>query len=81
MKLLQDILPRYAAHVEKYPNTLLIKFFGLHRVKPVTGSKAGPALISVSGACSLIGTVSLHDRKSASGVCMVGVMQLLPGKV
>ena len=81
MKLLQDILPRYAAHVEKYPNTLLIKFFGLHRVKPATGSKAGPALNSETGACSLEGTISIHDRNSASGVGKVGVKQLLPGQV
>lgn len=39
MKLLMELLPRYHDHVYKHPHTLLVKFFGLHRVKPVNGSK------------------------------------------
>eukprot|EP00884_Botryococcus_braunii_P012486 jgi/Botrbrau1/21238/Bobra.39_2s0036.1 len=39
MKLLMELLPRYHDHVYKHPHTLLVKFFGLHRVKPVSGSK------------------------------------------
>ena len=39
VELLLKLLPRYYAHVERYPHTLLIKFFGLHRVKPATGGK------------------------------------------
>ena len=39
VKLLLDLLPRYYEHVEKHPHTLLIKFYGLHRVVPLNGSK------------------------------------------
>lgn len=39
MKLLMDLLPRYHEHVDDHPHTLLVKFFGLHRVKPNNGSK------------------------------------------
>ena len=44
MELLLKLLPRYYAHVERYPHTLLIKFFGLHRVKPATGGKVGTVM-------------------------------------
>ena len=39
VKLLLELLPKYYAHVERYPHTLLIKFYGLHRVVPLNGSK------------------------------------------
>lgn len=39
VKLLLALLPKYAAHVAKYPHTLLIKFYGLHRVRPLKGAK------------------------------------------
>ena len=41
VKLLLALLPKYAAHVAKYPHTLLIKFYGLHRVRPLKGAKVG----------------------------------------
>ena len=41
MKLLLELLPRYCEHVEKHPHTLLIKFYGLHRVRPLKGAKVG----------------------------------------
>ena len=44
VKLLLELLPKYLAHVEKHPHTLLVKFFGLYRVVPESGSKVGPHL-------------------------------------
>lgn len=41
VKLLLELLPKYVAHVEKHPHTLLVKFFGLYRVLPENGSKVG----------------------------------------
>lgn len=38
-KLLRKILRDYYAHIEKYPNTLLSQFYGLHRVKIPYGRK------------------------------------------
>ncbi|KAL8701777.1 MAG: hypothetical protein Q9201_004725 [Fulgogasparrea decipioides] len=38
-KLLRKILREYYAHIEKYPNTLLSQFYGLHRVKIPYGRK------------------------------------------
>lgn len=38
-KLLRKILRDYYAHVEKYPNTLISQFYGLHRVKMSVGHK------------------------------------------
>lgn len=33
-KFLRKILPEYYAHIMAHPNTLLTRFFGMHRVKP-----------------------------------------------
>lgn len=38
-KLLRRILRDYYAHIEKYPNTLISQFYGLHRVKIPYGRK------------------------------------------
>lgn len=38
-KLLRKILRDYYAHIDKYPNTLLSQFYGLHRVKIPYGRK------------------------------------------
>lgn len=39
------MLPNYHHHVRTYDNTLITKFFGLHRIKPYSGQKV---LISFS---------------------------------
>ncbi|KYQ93877.1 putative phosphatidylinositol phosphate kinase [Tieghemostelium lacteum] len=36
-KLLRELLPEYYEHIKRNPNTLLPKFFGLHRVCPKNG--------------------------------------------
>ncbi|KAM9968680.1 hypothetical protein ACTFIW_000553 [Dictyostelium discoideum] len=36
-KLLRSLLPEYYEHMKRNPNSLLTKFFGLHRVKPQNG--------------------------------------------
>lgn len=38
-KLLRKILREYYAHIERYPNTLISQFYGLHRVKIPYGRK------------------------------------------
>ncbi|XP_073116471.1 phosphatidylinositol 4-phosphate 5-kinase 2 isoform X2 [Elaeis guineensis] len=48
MKVILDMLPNYYHHVNKYRNTLLTKFFGLHAVKPSNGQKS--RFISKTGA-------------------------------
>ncbi|BBN06068.1 1-phosphatidylinositol-4-phosphate 5-kinase [Marchantia polymorpha subsp. ruderalis] len=40
VKVLLAMLPAYHEHVRSYENTLITKFFGLHRVKPYGGQKA-----------------------------------------
>ncbi|MCO5572780.1 hypothetical protein L7F22_026539 [Adiantum nelumboides] len=39
VKVLLGMLPNYYDHVQKYENTLITKFFGLHRIKPAGGQK------------------------------------------
>ncbi|CAN1275975.1 Phosphatidylinositol 4-phosphate 5-kinase 9 [Linum perenne] len=39
VKVLLDMLPDYHNHVRRYENTLITKFFGLHRIKPSSGQK------------------------------------------
>ncbi|GBG71474.1 hypothetical protein CBR_g8891 [Chara braunii] len=39
MGVLLGMLPHYFRHVKTYENTLLTKFFGLHRIKPQGGRK------------------------------------------
>ncbi|CAM6114143.1 unnamed protein product [Calypogeia fissa] len=40
VKVLLAMLPAYHDHVKTHENTLITKFFGLHRVKPYGGQKA-----------------------------------------
>ena len=57
MELLLKLLPRYYAHVERYPHTLLIKFFGLHASSPPLAARCVPVHSNVNcvacepGAC------------------------------
>ncbi len=37
MDVLLEMLPRYVEHVTAHPNTLITRFFGLHRVTPAGG--------------------------------------------
>lgn len=39
VKVLLGMLPNYYNHVQAYENTLITKFFGLHRIKPLGGQK------------------------------------------
>ncbi|XP_052172989.1 phosphatidylinositol 4-phosphate 5-kinase 9-like [Diospyros lotus] len=39
VKVLLRMLPDYHHHVRTYDNTLITKFFGLHRIKPSSGQK------------------------------------------
>ncbi|CAN0878698.1 Phosphatidylinositol 4-phosphate 5-kinase 9 [Linum grandiflorum] len=39
VKVLLKMLPDYHHHVRTYENTLITKFFGLHRIKPSSGQK------------------------------------------
>ncbi|KAF8769064.1 hypothetical protein HU200_006988 [Digitaria exilis] len=39
VQVLLRMLPEYYYHVQTYENTLITKFFGLHRVKPSSGQK------------------------------------------
>lgn len=39
VKVLLGMLPNYFDHVQRYENTLITKFFGLHRIKPSGGQK------------------------------------------
>ncbi|PPD90042.1 hypothetical protein GOBAR_DD13038 [Gossypium barbadense] len=39
VKVLLRMLPNYHHHVRSYENTLITKFFGLHRIKPSSGQK------------------------------------------
>ncbi|XP_077219872.1 phosphatidylinositol 4-phosphate 5-kinase 9-like isoform X2 [Tasmannia lanceolata] len=39
VQVLLRMLPKYHHHVRTYENTLITKFFGLHRVKPSSGQK------------------------------------------
>ncbi|KAL5727313.1 1-phosphatidylinositol-4-phosphate 5-kinase [Ranunculus cassubicifolius] len=39
VKVLLRMLPDYHHHVHTYENTLITKFFGLHRIKPSSGQK------------------------------------------
>ncbi|XP_057981991.1 phosphatidylinositol 4-phosphate 5-kinase 9 isoform X2 [Malania oleifera] len=39
VKVLLRMLPKYHHHVRSYENTLITKFFGLHRIKPSSGQK------------------------------------------
>ncbi len=64
MELLLKLLPRYAAHIAKFPDTLLIKYLGLHRVKPAHGGKARPPRPAQPLSTS---TLNAHPRAGDQG--------------
>ena len=69
VKLLLELLPKYHAHVERYPHTLLIKFYGLHRVVPLNGSKVSQLESTNAFACAVrlplwIAARSIHYASS-----------------
>lgn len=39
LQVLLRMLPNYYHHVQSYDNTLITKFFGLHRIIPSSGQK------------------------------------------
>ncbi|KAK9815589.1 hypothetical protein WJX72_006406 [[Myrmecia] bisecta] len=39
MRILLDLIPKYYRHCETNPDTLLTRFYGVHRVKPINGRK------------------------------------------
>lgn len=39
VQVLLNMLPAYHMHVKTFENTLITKFFGLHRIKPYGGQK------------------------------------------
>jgi len=43
MKVLLEMLPKYAGHMEQHPHSLITRFFGLHKLRPMHGrSVRGP---------------------------------------
>ena len=43
MNLLLDLIPKYHKHCIENHDTLLTRFFGVHRIKPVTGNQVDHA--------------------------------------
>lgn len=57
MKLLLELVPAYYQHCKANPDTLLTRFYGVHRVKPLSGPKVLP-----SDAAVISGCLNLHKR-------------------
>lgn len=53
--LAHSALPRYYRHVEANPETLLTRFYGVHRVKPSHGRKVGAWLVWRAWKCVCVG--------------------------
>lgn len=53
VKKLREILPAYYEHVKTYPETLLVKFFGLHRIKLYKGRRISLDIKIMRGGDSL----------------------------
>lgn len=70
VKLLLELLPKYYAHVERYPHTLLIKFYGLYRVVPNNGSKvcsmSNHSIASLDKCCEEQSLAFLHVSSGCS---------------
>jgi 1-phosphatidylinositol-4-phosphate 5-kinase len=45
MKVLLDMLPAYAEHMEKHPHSLITRFFGLHKLRPLHGRSVRHSLL------------------------------------
>lgn len=56
-KLLRQLLQGYVDHVIRHPNTLLTRFYGLHRVAAAQGHRrkvCGPAVVHVCAVCCAV---------------------------
>ena len=47
LQVLLRMLPNYNEHVSNYENTLITKFFGLHRITPSSGQKVCNLYLSI----------------------------------
>lgn len=56
IKLLLNMLPKYVEHVRKHPATMLLRFFGVHRVRPSQGLKVSSTFspLKYEGCCKMI---------------------------
>ncbi|KAK9868987.1 hypothetical protein WJX84_003964 [Apatococcus fuscideae] len=63
MHLLLLLIPQYYRHCKKHPDTLLTRFYGVHRVKPILG---GTVRFVVMGNC-LPTDVRLHRKYDLKG--------------
>ncbi|KAK9837682.1 hypothetical protein WJX74_002866 [Apatococcus lobatus] len=63
MHLLLLLIPKYYRHCQKHPDTLLTRFYGVHRVKPILG---GTVRFVVMGNC-LPTDVRLHRKYDLKG--------------
>jgi len=63
---LQSILPGYFDHMLANPNTLIIRFFGLHRVKPHKDKKAYIIVMSSVLWCSYFKMHEIYDLKGST---------------
>jgi 1-phosphatidylinositol-4-phosphate 5-kinase len=39
MRLLLELIPSYYRHVQQNPGTLLVRFYGVHRLSPLLGRR------------------------------------------
>jgi len=62
-KLLRSILPPYIEHISRNPDTLLPRFYGLHRVKPHKGSQVRFVVMANNFATAL----KIHERFDLKG--------------
>lgn len=59
MKVLLDMLPAYAAHMEQHPHSLITRFFGLHKLRPMHGRSVS---VRAGARCGSAGLGWLGER-------------------
>jgi 1-phosphatidylinositol-4-phosphate 5-kinase len=66
MLLLLKLIPAYYAHCEENPTTLLTRFFGVHRIKPL-GSQSKVCLPCWGTYASIVHESQLHRPVAVDG--------------
>jgi hypothetical protein len=69
MKVLLDMLPAYAEHMEKHPHSLITRFFGLHKLRPLHGRSVSIAALASKVAKTVSTVASKAQAKSPSHEC------------
>jgi len=83
MRVLLEMLPSYMTHMEKYPHSLITRFFGLHKVTPLHGRSVGKSPLWPLAPWHIMYKQHQHQEQQHQNClfCAEGHKQQMPSEV